>query len=221
MLYLESFEELIEVLKEGVLDEDCYHASYISDANGITALLSEINRTTNIIPDYIDFTNFGGCKYYNFSLDYVDGELIYSISPAWDEENKKFYSDYGLCLIDDECVPPYFEEEYKKYGQFNEHYESPIRVIWGEEPEEDFELDIDCKKCTYDCDAPCCKKNETKISPSSKVEEKTKIDTDDKGKVYGFTKTWKDNNSFFTYSYHSSNEKDVIDLIKKFRIDIN
>lgn len=217
MLYLESFGELVELLKEGALDESCHHASYVSTAEDITALLSEVNRFTNMIPDYIDFTNFDGCEYYNLSFDYEDGEFRYSISPALDEETDEFYPDYGLCLVD-ECVPSYFEEEYKEYGQFNDNYESPIRVCWGEEPEEDYEDDPDCEKCTYKCDAPCCKKNEPKTSSSPKVEEKTKVDTDDNGKVWGFTKSWKDNNSHFTYSYHSIDEDDVLELMKKFNI---
>jgi len=216
MLYLESFSELIEVLREGTLDEDCHHASYISNANDIMALLSEVNRYTNIIPDYIDFTNFDGCEYYNFSFDYEDGEFRYSISPAIDEETDEFYPDYGLCLVD-ECVPSSFEKDYKEYGQYNKNYESPVRVCWGEEPEEEpikeNRKDSDCNKCTYNCDAPCCEKNKTK------VELKTKIDTDDNGKVWGFTKSWKDNNSHFLYSYHSTDEEDVLNIMKRFDID--
>ena len=42
--------------------------------------------------------------------------------------------------------------------------------------------------------------------------------TDDEGKVMGFTKSWKDKNSSFTYSFHSTDEDDVLELMKKFQI---
>ena len=213
MLYVRDFYEIAELLKEAALNEDCCHASYVSNVDDIMMLLSEINSLTDATPEYLNINSSDdNCEYYSLSLDYYDDELTYSIAPAIDMETEEFYPDYGLCLVD-ECIPDNFEHDYKAYGQYGKNYQSPIRVYWGEEPQSENE-DEDCKKCTYDCDAPCCKKN-------NQTEEKTKVDTDDEGKVCGFTKTWKDGNSFFTYSFHSSNEKDVIDLIKKFKIDIN
>lgn len=207
MLYIKSFIELLDILKEGVREEECGHASYISRPSDISMLLETVNKNTSITPEFIDFNNFigEGSNYYTFSFDYLDGELTYSISPAIDEEGH-FYTDFGLCLVD-ECVPKIFEEEYKEESDLVDDYESPIRICWGEEPEED--EDEDCKKCEYECDAPCCKMN---------LEQKTKVDTDDNGKLLGFSKQWKDKNSFFTYSFHSTNEEDVLDLMKKFKI---
>lgn len=211
MLCLERFDELVELLLTGVKDEMCGHVSYIADAYNISQLLSAVNKNTDAIPHYIDFNNFDGCEYYSFSFDYDDNELTYSIAPALDEESDEFYPDYGLCLVD-ECVPKSFEDDYKKFGKFNNYYESPVRICWEKELEENFEDDADCVKCTYDCDAPCYTKN-------NKAEVKTKVDTDDNGKVQGFTKSWKDKNSSFTYSYYSSDEDDVLELMKKFKID--
>ena len=207
MLYIDSFIELVDILKEGAFEEDCKHASYVSNADDITALLEEINEHTKAKPEFVDFNNLRGegYDYYTLSFDYEDGELRYSITPALDEDGK-FYSDFGLCLVD-ECVPENFEDDYREDCDFIRGYESPIRIYWGEEPKDE----DDCEKCTYNCDAPCCTKTNT--------EEKTKVDTDDKGKVRGFTKTWKDKNSYFTYSYHNTDENDVLDLMKRFKID--
>ena len=208
MLYIDTFDELVEILKEGAFEEDTGHAFYVADPEQITLLLNSLTKLTNAKLEFIDFNNFlgEGCEYYNLSLDYYEGDLRYSVSPTFDE-NGELYSDYGLCLVD-EYVYDEFEKDYHIASRFNDDYETPIRICWGEEPEE--ELDEDCSKCTYKCDAPCCKKNE--------VEEKTEIDTDDDGKVNGFTKSWKDKNSFFIYSYHSANEKNVLDLMEKFKI---
>ena len=210
MLYIDTFDELVAILKECALEEDCGHAFYLADAEKITSLLEKVNNLTNAKPEFIDFNNFlgEGCEYYTLALDYFDGDLKYSISPALDEDGD-LYSDYGLCLVDEDVYED-FEEEYKTINRHNHDYESPIRIGWGEEPAEESDEDVDCDKCTYNCDAPCCKRNNT--------EEKTKIDTDDNGKVCGFTKTWKDKNSYFTYSYHSSKEDDVLDLMKRFKI---
>ena len=46
-----------------------------------------------------------------------------------------------------------------------------------------------------------------------------KIDTLDDGTVSGFTKTWKNNNSYFSYTYHSTNEDDVLSLMKDLKFD--
>ena len=209
MLYVESMDEIVDILKEAAFDEDSGHATYVSAETEITALLERVNALTDAKPNYIYFDN-SSAGYYSLSLDYIEGELYYSICPALDTDDNTFYPDFGFCLVD-ECVPKEFERDYKKYGQFDENYEKPIRVYWGEEPENN-ELDEQCVKCDVDCDAPCCSKN-------NKISEKTKIDTDDDGRVWGFTKSWEDNNSHFTYSYHSTNEKDVLDLIKKFKLD--
>lgn len=210
MLYLDSFDELVSVLKECAFEEDSGHAVYISEPEKITQVLASTTKLLpNARPEFINFNNFlcEGCEYYTFTIDCSDGDLRYSICPTFDEYGE-LYPDYGLCLVD-ECVYDEFEEEYKFVSR-HDYYEDPIRISWGEEPEEDDNEDEDCKKCTYKCDAPCCKKNETKVN--------TKIDTDDDGKVCGFTKSWEDDNSFFMYSYHSADEDNVLDLMKKFQI---
>jgi len=199
MLYLKTFQELVDILKEGAFEEECGHASYISNAEDITMLLEKVNELTKAKPEFIDFNNFvdEGYEYYTLSLDYEDGELSYSITPATDE-NDKFYTDFGLCLVD-ECVSERFEEEYREDSDFMRGFESPIRICWGEEPEEKGK-------------ESCCKLID------GDTEIKTKVDTDDDGKVKGFTKSWKDKNSYFTYSYHSSDEDDVLNLMKQFKI---
>ena len=213
MLYLKSFDELLGILKVAASEEDCKHASYVSSVDDITALLEVVNKKTDAVPEFVNFNNFidEGCEYYTFSFDYdKDNELSYSITPAIDK-NGKFYPDFGLCLVD-ECVSENFEADYKKGNRFNDNYEKPIRIHWGEEPEED----IDCKKCTYNYTAPCCTKNK-----KGDAEEKVQIDTNNSGKVQGFTKTWKDKNSFFKYSYYSTDEDSVLDLMRKLKIDHN
>lgn len=213
MLYLKSFDELLGILKVAAYEEDCKHASYVSSADNITMLLEVVNENTNAIPEFINFNNFieEGSKYYTFSFDYDEDDVLsYSITPSIDE-NGIFFPDFGFCLVD-ECVSKDFEADYKKGSRFDD-YEKPIRVYWGEEPEEDDEEDTDCKKCTYDCDAPCCKKNKV-----SKAEEKIQVNTDDNGKVQGFSKSWKDNNSFFKYSYYSTEENDVLDQMRRLKI---
>ena len=197
MLYLKTFQELVDILKEGAFEEECGHSSYISNANDITMLLEKVNELTKAKPEFIDFNNFygEGHDYYSFSFDYEDGELRYSISPATDEDGE-FYSDFGLCLVD-ECVPDNFEEEYREDSDFIKDFESPIRICWGEEPKEEKTF--------------CCEK-------VGNTEVKTKVDTNDNGKVMGFTKSWKDSNSYFTYSYHSTDEDDVLKLMKEFKI---
>ena len=214
MLYLESFDELLGVLKTAAYEEDCKHASYVSSTDDITMLLEVVNKNTNAIPEFINFNNLmgEGCEYYTFSFDYdEDEELSYSITPSVDE-NGRFFPDFGFCLID-ECVPKDFERDYKKGSLFDD-YEKPIRVYWGEEPKEDDKIDTDCKKCTYDCNAPCCSKNKM-----NEAEEKIQIDTDDNGKVRGFSKSWKDKNSFFKYSYYSTKEDDILNQMKKLNIN--
>ena len=57
------------------------------------------------------------------------------------------------------------------------------------------------------------------IKNEKNVMSDIKIDKSDDGKVSGFTKTWKNNNSYFSYTYHSTNEKDVLDLMKNLKFD--
>ena len=210
MLHVEDYGEIVEILKAAALETECGHAFYVGSELDITSLLEKVTAMTDAKPDYVYFNNSAD-GYYSLSLDCEDGELYFSIYPAFDEKHKEFYSDYGLCLVDEE-VPDQYEKDYKKYSRFGKNYESPVRICWGEEESEDNEFDEQCAKCEANCDAPCCSKN-------NEISEKTKVDTDDNGRVWGFTKSWKDDNSHFTYSYHSTNEKDVLDLIKKFKID--
>ena len=162
MLYIDSFDELLSILRECAFEEDLGHAFYIADAEKITQLLGSVSKIIpNARPEFIDFNNFlgEGCEYYTFAIDCYDGDLSYSISPSLDEVGD-LYPDYGLCLVD-ECVYEEFEDEYKLVSKFNDDYESPIRICWGEEPKEEDD-DEDCNKCTYNCDAPCCKRNKAK-----------------------------------------------------------
>ena len=185
------------VYVNGILTEEWY-----TNTDGETYLSSRVESAV-----------FGENERISISYHYDHEDYIGYTEYSYDEqgEHRVCVSDYdtnGTLTEYDEYVYDEFEKDYHIASRFNDDYETPIRICWGEEPEE--ELDEDCSKCTYKCDAPCCKKNE--------VEEKTEIDTDDDGKVNGFTKSWKDKNSFFIYSYHSANEKNVLDLMEKFKI---
>ena len=58
MLYIETFEELVDILKEGAFDEDTGHAFYVADAEKITLLLNSLTKLTNAKLEFIDFNNF-------------------------------------------------------------------------------------------------------------------------------------------------------------------
>ena len=203
MIHVESFEEILEILLQNVADEGCGHASYVSNEDDITELIRVVNASSDAV---IDLINFDNCSegYYVFELDY-DGDdyLSYSIWPAHDEDGL-FYTNYGLCLVD-ECVPDEFEEDYDEYGSHDKDYIKPIRIkkFLDDEP--------DCENC----DVEDCPHNK----PAIRTTESTKIDTDDDGSLTGFTKTWKNDHSYFSYTYHSTNEDDVLDLMNRFNIE--
>ena len=132
-----------------------------------------------------------------FELDYdPDDCLSYSIWPAKDE-NGTFNRNYGLCLVD-KNVPKNFEKEYDEYSKDDADYIKPVRIQFTSEDEEQ----------------SCSDKDLT-----TGISESVRVDTNDDGSISGFTKSWKDKNSYFTYSYHSTNEKDILRLMDKFKIN--
>ena len=201
MLKVDSYDEILEILLQNIADEGCGHASYISNEDDITELLKLVNIATNAEPELINFDN--SCEgYFVFELDYADDDFItYSIWPAADEEGI-YNSNYGLCMVD-ECVPSEFEHDYDKYSKDDKDYIKPVRI----------------RKTFGDLDCDSCKVNNCPNKKNSiKTSESTKIDTNDDGSLSGFTKTWKNNNSYFSYTFHSTNENDVLDLMDKFQI---
>ena len=202
MINVKSFDEILEILLQNIADEGCGHASYVSNEEDITNLLKTVNVSTDAEAELINFDNVND-GYYVFELDYVsDGLITYSIWPAVDTEGI-FNTNYGLCLVD-ECVPSSFEKDYATYGSDDEDYIKPIRVHMGDEP--------DCSNCD-DTDCPNNKK-------SLKTSEMTRVDTNDDGTLAGFTKSWKNENSHFTYSFHSTNQEDVIEVMDRFDINM-
>ena len=204
MLHVKSYDEILEILLQNVADEGSYHAVYVSDEEDIIELLTILNASTDAVPELINFNNNDEKNYYAFELDYYEDEdkhpLTYSIWPARGEKGT-FYPNYGLCLVDAN-VPKNFEKDYDEYSDRDEFYIKPVRV------KKDFE-DDECANCDV---------NECPNKPSIKTSEETRIDTNDNGKLTGFKKSWTKNNSHFTYSFHSTNEDDVISVMKKFGI---
>ena len=194
MIKVDTYSEILEILLRNVGDETCGHVSFVSDADTITDLLREVNLFTNAEPDLINFDNSGD-DFYVFEFDYydVDNYLSYSIWPAQDEDGI-FNTNYGLCLVD-KVVPKNFEKDYAEYGAKDKDYIKPIRVSFSFKDTED--------------------KSKEEKKPILNSAESTKIDKNDDGSVSGFTKSWKNNNSHFTYSFHSTDEKSVLELMEK------
>lgn len=205
MLEVNDFSEIFEILLRNVANEECGHASYVANEEYITELLKVVNISSDAEPDLINFNNNSFTEYV-FELDYDEDEgLFYSIWPAVDE-HEMYYPNYGLCLVDAD-VSKDFEREYSRLSDHDKDYIKPIRVAIISE--DDGEVDCD------DCDAIDCPNKKNSLSTSESV----KIDTDDEGRVSGFTKKWKNDHSFFTYTYHSTNEDDVLDAMEKFGIN--
>ena len=194
MMNVESYNEILEILLDNVTSEDCGHACYVSNEEDITKFLSVVNMCTDATPELINFNNANSNEYV-FEFDYdVEIGLSYSIWPAADEDGT-YFSNYGLCLVD-KSISEDFEDDYNtELSIHDEDYIHPIRIKIGEDEKE-------------------TPKKETGISSS----ESTRIDTNDDGTISGFTKKWENDHSFFTYTYHSTNEDDVLDVMERFGI---
>ena len=208
MLHVKSYKEILEILLQNVADEGSHHVVYVSDEEDITELLTMLNASTDAVPELINFNNNDEKNYYVLELDYYEDEgkypLTYSIWPACDEDGI-FYPNYGLCLVDVN-VPKDFEKDYNKYdANRDEFYIKPLRISRDNKKPV---INSSCVNCNNKCP------DKTAI----KASEQTRIDTDNKGKLTGFKKSWTKNNSHFTYSFHSTNEDDVIELMKRFGI---
>ena len=57
------------------------------------------------------------------------------------------------------------------------------------------------------------------VKDEEEISSDIKINTLDDGTVSGFTKTWKNKDSYFSYTYHSTNENDVLDLMKNLKFN--
>ena len=195
MIQIDDYNEILEILLRNIGDEEVGHASFVSDADTITEMLRLVNSSTDAEPDLINFDNSEN-DYFVLELDFTreDAYLSYSIWPAQGED-EIFNTNYGLCLVD-KIVPQSFEKDYAKYGANDPQYIKPIRVCFSFKDE---------KK----------KKADTKTSNSLEIK------LDDNGNVSGFTKFWENDNSHFTCSFESTDEKTVLDVIKKLGLDLN
>ena len=206
MLHVKSYEEILEILLQNVADEGSHHVAYVSNEEDITELLTILNASTDAVPELVNFDNNGEKNYFVLELDYNEDDkysLTYSIWPARDEKGI-FYPNYGLCLVDAN-VPEKFEKDYNRYADRDEFYIGPLRIS------RDNKKPIVNSSCV-NCNNKCSDKTSIKTS------EQTRIDTDNKGKLTGFKKSWTKNNSHFTYSFHSTNEDNVVELMKRFGI---
>lgn len=209
MLNVSGFDELLEILLQTITDINSGHVSYVADQNKISILLGVVNITTDAEPDLINFNNNEDCEYV-FELDLVDDYFTYSIWPAADEKGK-YYPNYGLCLVDKE-VSKKFEKDYEEFAEHDIDYIVPIRISVDLEIENTNE----CANCKS---KDCPNKNKTVTNTTPTVANTVRIHSDDDGNITGFTKRWQDDNSFFSYTYHSSNKNDVLKAMDKLGIN--
>lgn len=208
MLNVNGFDEILEILLQTIANERCGHASYVGNQDKISVLMGVVNITTDAEPDLINFNNNEECDYV-FELDLVDNYFTYSIWPAADE-NGKYFPNYGLCLVDKD-VSKRFEKDYEEFAEHDSDYIKPIRIS--------IDMDIDKNHECNNCKSNNCPNKQKKIQKEApSVASTVRIDTNDDGTLSGFTKRWQDNNSFFSYTYHSANEKDVLKAMDKFGI---
>ena len=79
-------------------DEDSISRSFVGNETEIMELLNVCNECSNIVPDIIQFDSEEE-NYYVFSLDNIDGNIYYSILPAINEKNGKFYGCNGDLFV--------------------------------------------------------------------------------------------------------------------------
>ena len=201
MMRIDDLDEFVSILINEVTKSECGHVSYVANEGHITKLLAAINMYSDITPELINFNNNDPGEYV-FELD-CDEDITYSIWPAAGEDGI-YYPNYGLCFVS-KNISNKFENDYDKYADHDDYYIKPIRVYILEDEDEDCD----------NCDVSDCPNRNNNLSSSESV----RIDTDDNGNISGFTKKWTNDHSFFSYTYHSTNEDDVLDVMNKFGIN--
>lgn len=194
MLKIDSYEELLEIMIEDTIEEGT--VSFITNTEGIHEMLNAISETT-IKPDLIDF-NSSSDNYYYICLDFDDDSesITYSICEAC--ESGHFFGMQGV-VYSDSCIP---EKYYSDVSDNKYIKEDPIRVGFLDD-------------CDGDCENCCCLDNS---------KEETRIDADENtGKILGFNKSWDESGDgikhSYTFSFHSSDENSVKEMMKRFGIE--
>lgn len=129
-------------------DEDSISRSFVGNETEIMELLNVCNECSNIVPDIIQFDSEEE-NYYVFSLDNIDGNIYYSILPAINEKNGKFYGCNGDLFVST-TVPKEFERDVKSYEYIDA--DSITRVSFEEEIENDSAEDDNCSIYTEKSD---------------------------------------------------------------------
>ena len=142
MINVKDYYDIYKLLMKNVMNEEYKHSSYVSNGDDITNVLRFVNIYTSAEPDLIEFDNYDK-RYYVLELYNEDDKISYSICPACDE-NESFYTNYGLCLVD-EKVPDNFEVDYNEYGSHDKSYIEPVRVSM-KKIDESVKVHIDRKK---------------------------------------------------------------------------
>lgn len=190
MIYVSDLEEVMDIMLDAIEDEDS--VNFVADQDVVRTLMQIFCFNTDITPDLIQFDSEED-DYYYFSLDRSDEEEItFSIYNAIGEDGE-FIGMAGLLLVDED-VPEEFEEEVSEWNIGN-----PIRVVFESEDDED--CDGDCDNCPH--------------------EDGLTVLTDDDDNIHGFHKEWKNEEdgvkSYYFFSFHSSDEDTVLDMLRKFR----
>lgn len=193
MLKIDGYEELLNIMMDDAIEEGT--VSFITNSEGIHEMLDIISETT-IKPDMINF-NSSSDSYYYICLDYDDDDemITYSICEAC--ESGHFFGMQGT-VYSDYCVPEKYYEDVAVNKYINRE---PIRIGFDEE------CDGDCENCQL-----------------ANSEEMTRIDADkNTGRVLGFNKNWIESGDgikhSYSFSFHSSDEKYVKEVMKTFGIE--
>ena len=188
---MRDFFQMDDAIEEGTV-------SFITNSEGIHEMLDIISETT-IKPDMINF-NSSSDSYYYICLDYDDDDemITYSICEAC--ESGHFFGMQGT-VYSDYCVPEKYYEDVKNNKYIKK---SPIRITFDSE----CDCDGDCENCCY----------------LDNSKEETRIDADENtGKILGFNKSWDESEEgirhSYSFSFHSSDEKSVKEMMKRFGIE--
>ena len=193
MLKIDSYEELLEIMIEDTIEEGT--VSFITNTEGIHEMLNAISETI-IKPDIINF-NSASDNYYYICLDCDDDDEIITYSICEGIENGHFFGMQGT-VYTDPCVP----EKYYEDVAANKYIKNePIKIEFVDE------CNGDCEHCQL-----------------ADSEEMTRIDADENtGKVLGFNKNWVESGDgikhSYSFSFHSSDEGYVKEIMKKFGIE--
>lgn len=190
-MYVENLDEVLSFMIESLNDYEEVH--YVADANTTILLLGEIATSTDFIPESITFDSDSEDMYYYTTLSKdEEGNVSYLVYEAIDEYNE-FYGMLGLILVDED-IPECFEKDVINISHITN---SPVRVHFGSD-------------CDGHCD--CCEYNK---SDDRNVEIDLDEETD---QLLGFNIDWNEYGNSYSFSYHSSDEDAVLDMMEMFNI---